>query len=264
MAEPRRNSLFLNQGRGTANVYGPQTGKEAAGQFVNIDTRGVQELSKNLVDAAIALDPSGKSGDSALRRAIKPALKLIGDQYKQNIGRDVTGNLRKSVKTKYVPYPNTGGVVGIVGPRSTGTGSADERDGSGNHAWLVEWGTPPRRPGTNNRRTYVNVHRLINGKMKRHATSQTDEQFANASRGYYFLMSSLKEPTRQANYGSGYPHDFMPDGAGGVRPMTLHPGETYGGMKAKHPMRNAITAQGGNARRALEAALIAQVKKFTN
>jgi len=35
-------------------------------------------------------------------------------------------------------------------------------------------------------------------------------------------------------------------------------------MKAKHPMRDAITAQGSNARRALEAALIAQVKKFTN
>lgn len=263
MAEPRRNAVFLNQGRGTANVYGPQTGKEAAGEFVNIDTRGAQELSKNLVDAALALDASGRAGDSALRRAIRPALNLIGDEYKTSIN-NVTGNLGKSVKTKYVAYPDTGGVVGIVGPRSTGTGSADERDGSGNHAWLVEWGTPRRRPGTNNRRTYINVHRLINGKMKRHATSMNDEQFANASRGYYFLMGSINEPTRQAKFGSGYPHDFMPDGAGGVRPMTIHPGETYDGMPARGLMQKAIQAQGGNARRALEAALTRQIKRFTN
>jgi hypothetical protein len=253
----------INEGRGFPNVRGGRTNKQAAG-FVNVDTRGVQELSQRLVNEASRMDASGKSGEEALKRAISPALKILGDRYKDNIGPDVTGNLRKSVQNKYVPYPKDSAVIGIVGPKSTGRGAANELEGSGNHAWLVEWGTPRRRPGTNNRRTYVNVHRLINGKMKRHATSMNDEQFQNASRGYYFLMGSINEPTRQAKFGSGYPHDFMSNQAGDIRPMTLHPGETYGGMKAKHPMRDAITAQGNNARRALEAALIAQVKKFTN
>ena len=254
----------INPGRGFPNTTGGITNKQAAAGFVNVDTRGVQELSEKLVQAAEAFDPSGTLGSKALRRAIRLPLKLIKEQYVSNIRPDVTGNLRKSVKTKYVDYPNTKSVIGVVGPRSTGTGSASERDGSGNHAWLLEWGTPPRKPGTNNRRTYVNVHRMINGKMKRHATSMNDDQFRNASRGYYFLMGSINEPTRQARRGSGYPHDFMSDGSGGSRPMTLHPGETYGGMPAKHPMQKAISAQGSNARRALESSIIAQLKKFTN
>lgn len=254
----------ITEGRGFPNLYGGSTANEIATGFIRIQTRGQQELSEQLLRAARAIDPSGEAGRKALMRAVGHGLKAIGDAYKQNIGRDVTGNLRKSVKNKYVFYDAA--VVGVVGPRSTGTGSASEKDGSGNHAWLIEFGTPPRRPGSQNRRTYVNVHRMINGKMKRHATSMNDEQFQRQSRGYYFLMGSINEPTRQAKFGSGYPHDFVtdPKARGGIRPMTLGPNETYGGVTAKNPMQNAIRAEAGNARSALLAALQKQIKQFTN
>ena len=59
---------------------------------------------------------------------------------------------------------------------------------------------------------------MINGKMKRSASGVTDSKFASMGKGYYFLMGSIDEPTRQARAGSGYPHDFLP-GEDGMRPM---------------------------------------------
>ena len=104
---------------------------------------------------------------------------------------------------------------------------------------------------------------MINGKMHR-AGASTDSDFAKMNRGYYFLMGSLKEPTRQAKKGSGYPHDFATDSKakGGMRPYTLGPGDTYGGVDAQHPMQKAIQAQGSNARQALMSSLQKQLKKF--
>lgn len=254
---------LITQGRGAANVYDRGTGKEIAAGFVTIRTSGVQELVDGLLAAARQLDPSGRIGETALKKAVGRASKIIADNYKANVG-DVTGNLRKSVKTEFRVYDNAGSraVVGVTGPKSSGTGSASEREGSGNHAWLVEFGTPPRRPGTQGRRTYINIHQSINRKMTRHSASN-DEQFQRMSRGYYFLMGSINEPTRQARHGSGYPHDFMSNGDGKIRPMTLHPGETYGGMKPTHAMENAISSSAAGARAALEASIVAQIKGFT-
>ena len=254
----------ITQGRGFPNEFGGSTANEIATGFIRVRTSGQQELAEALLRAAKALDPSGEAGRKALMRAVGHGLAAIGEQYKKNIGPDVTGNLRKSVKNKYVFYDDA--VVGVVGPRSTGTGSASEKDGSGNAAWLIEFGTPRRKPGSQNRRAYVNVHRMINGKMKRHTTAMNDDQFQRQSRGYYFLMGSINEPTRQAKFGSGYPHDFVtdPKGRGGIRPMTLGPNETYGGVKAKRPMERAIRSEGGNARAALLASLNKQIKQFTN
>ena len=253
-------AVTISEGRGFPLDRGGTTANEIATGFVRVRTAGASELAERLGRLAEQFDASGAVGEKALRRAIKPALKLISDQYKSDV-RDVTGNLGKSVKNKYVTYKNA--MVGVVGPRSTGTGSASEKDGSGNHAWLIEFGTPPRRPGTQNRRTYINVHRMINGKMHR-AGASTDSDFAKMNRGYYFLMGSLKEPTRQAKKGSGYPHDFATDSKakGGMRPYTLGPGDTYGGVDAQHPMQKAIQAQGSNARQALMSSLQKQLKKF--
>jgi hypothetical protein len=155
----------------------------------------------------------------------------------------VTGNLRKSIRTRIKSYPEDGGVIAIVGPLQTGPMGANEKQASGNHAWLVEFGTGPRRPGTQGRRTYINVHQAINGKMSRHS-SANDQQFASMSKGYYFLMGSKNEPTRQARRGRGGDHDFYTDKETGIQhPVTLHPGEEYGEMQGTHAMQNTINQE---------------------
>lgn len=223
---------------------------QVAGAFLRINTSGIEAAVERLLEVA------GVFGEAQMKSAVREALKPIQKAYKANLPANVTGNLRKSVGTKVKTY-NSGVTFGIVGPRHYASGSewdVEER-GAGNHAWLIEYGTKRRRPGTQNRRTYVNVHRRINGKMKRHATGITDEQFSNLSRGYYFIMSSYNEPTRQRKKGSGYPHDFI---------MTLQPGETYKGVEGTRPMTRAIGSQSSNARRALEQAIRRKITQFTD
>ena len=122
-------------------------------------------------------------------KAVKSAAEIIKKAYKSKIN-NVTDNLSKSMDTRIRQYD--GATVAITGPRVTGPVGADPEMGSGNHAFLIEFGTERRKPGTQGRRTYVNVHQMINGKMKRAGTFN-DEQFANMGRGYYFLMGSKNE-----------------------------------------------------------------------
>jgi hypothetical protein len=186
----------------------------------------------------------------ALESAVKKAGEHIKRGYRAKI-RNATGNLSKSVYIKTKTYDAA--AVAIVGPRQTGTGRGTEEGGSGNAAWLFEFGSGVRKPGTKGRRTYINVHQMINGKMVRHS-SANDKQFANMSKGYYFLMGSINEATRQAGMGKGYPHDFgVSDGK--MHPITLHPGETYGAMPASHAMEKTISEQQGAVFNTLRAAI---------
>lgn len=248
----------ITQGIGSPRDVGGGTGRQLTQAFITVRTAGVRELVKRLEDLANSLDPTGSVGERALKAAVKVAGRPIASGYKSRAG-NVTGNLAKSVDSKEKVYQAA--VVSIVGPTFTGTGSATESNGSGNHSWLVEWGTGRRRPGTQGRRTYINVHQAINGRMRRHST-MNDDQFAGAGRGYYFLMGSLREPTRQARQGSGYPHDFMMGANGRMHPMTLGPGDDYGAMPAKHPMQRTIEATAPQVLSSLEAAIVASIKKF--
>jgi hypothetical protein len=186
---------------------------------------GINEFAARLQKAADAL---GRDQSAFFLRAVRNASLPIKVGYINKV-RDVTGNLRKSVRTETKNYGN-GVYVAITGPAQSGNRGSDPEEGSGNHAWLVEFGTGYRKPGTQGRRTYVNVHQQINGRMKRTQT-MNDEQFARSGVGYYFIMGSRDEPTRQARRGSGYPHDFI---------HTLGPGEMLRPMPAKHPMENTI------------------------
>ena len=56
-------------------------------------------------------------------------------------------------------------------------------------------------------------------------------------------MGSKNEPTRQARMGKGYTHDFMVGEDGKMHPMTLGPGDTYGGMPALGLMKNTIASE---------------------
>jgi len=224
------------------------TGKESASAFVRVRLTGVNELAAAFRKAA---DAMGRDSTATFRRMVRNASAPIKASYINKV-RDVTGNLRKSVDTKTDVYGSSV-FVAITGPRHTGNRGSDPEEGSGNHAWLVEFGTGRRRPGTQNRRTYVNIHQAINGKMKRTQT-MNDEQFARAGVGYYFIMGSKNEPTRQARAGSGYPHDFGP--------ITLNPGDTIAPMPAQHAMERSIQDSANAVQTLLANAINRQMQRL--
>lgn len=234
-----------------------QTGNQRTQGFVAIRMQGIDALSQALISIA-----GDQLGVDYIKSAVRSASNIIKQSYKGAAEfHDATGNLAASTKVKppkvYYDFQgrlNT--VVGVVGPEQTGKSGATSDRPSGNHAWLVEYGSAPRRPGTQNRRTYINVHQMINGRMSRHSATN-DEAFSRMSKGYYFLMGSLREPTRQARRGSGYSHDFVSDPTSdeGLRPMTLHPGETYGAMPAFHLMERTIQHESSAVMRTLEQGL---------
>lgn len=244
---------MITQGQGSPRDFGGSSGKSLAEGFVTVKTAGIRELAEQLQAIAI------KMGEpKALEDATKKAAEHIRKGYRAKVG-NATGNLRKSVRIKTKTYDAA--AVAIVGPWQSG--NAGSRDGaeSGNHAWLVEFGTDRRKPGTKGRRTYLNVHQMINGKMRRHS-SANNQQFANMSKGYYFLMGSINEATRQAGMGKGYPHDFgVTDGK--MHPVTLHPGETYAPMPAKHAMQQTIDEQQGAVFNTLRAAIENTLARLT-
>lgn len=232
---------MITQGQGSPRSFGGQTGKQLAEGFVTVQTAGAREVAEELRRIAQSM---GQDADALLGEACQKAAWVVGKRYRAKVG-NVTGNLSKSVRVRKKAYPGDGAVVAIVGPWQSGRAGSSEGAESGNHAWLVEFGTGRRKPGTKGRRTYLNVHQMINMKMKRSGSFNND-QFERMSKGYYYLMSSYNEPTRQANAGSGYPHDFGYTN-GKQHPVALHPGETYGAMPAKHAMEQAISETGQEA-----------------
>lgn len=223
---------MITQGEGAARLIGGQTAKTISQGFVTLQTAGVRELAAEYERMAKEF---GKTAN--FRPIVRKAAQIIADGYGRRVG-DVTGNLKASIDIKTKDYGSA--MVAIVGPVQTGSKGSSDEQASGNHAWIVEFGTRRRAPGSGGRRAYINVHQAINGKMRRHS-SMNNRQFANMSRGYYFLMSSYREPTRQARDGSGYPHDFGFTN-GKQHPITLHPGETIAPMPAKHPMERTINS----------------------
>lgn len=223
-----------------------RTARQNAEAIVSVRIAGAKELADRLELMAIR---ANLDGTKILMQIAKTASQPILKGYKKRINT-VTGNLSKSVRTaapkQRSKYRGVG--VAITGPQVTGPVGADPELGSGNHAWLLEWGTGARKPGTQGRRTYLNVHQMINRRMSVIGTGNknfNNLQFERMGKGHYFLMGSKNERTRQAKMGSGYPHDFGSDGPGDMHPITLQPGETYAPMPAKHPMEQTIDATRG-------------------
>jgi hypothetical protein len=220
-----------------------------ADSFVRVNITGIKPMLDTLENVASA----AASGET-LRRVLRRAAVPIRDGYRDAaLTHDATGNLAASTTIKPITY-RPGVSVVVVGPRHTGSMGATTEVPSGNHSWLVEFGSNGRRsPSTRGRRkTYINVHQRINQRMTRVARLEDSDDFANRSKGYYFLMSSWREPTRQARAGKGYPHDFLPGG----KVYTLHPGETYGAMPAYHLMENTIRSRRSTAERILREGLV--------
>lgn len=247
---------MINRGSPTPIDFNGRTGKQIANAFVRIGMDGMDEVLKRFYEIEQSVSYAEKAA------AVKKASVPILEGYKQRARAiEATGNLARSTKTLPRKYRSGEVAVAVTGPEQTGSAGASIKRASGNHAWLVEFGSKPRKPGSQNRRAYVNVHQMINGKMSRHS-STNDESFSRMGAGYYFLMGSRNEPTRQARMGRGYTHDFMRlPGDDEMRPMTLHPGETYGGMPALGLMQKTITQKQGQVRSILEGELIQLINK---
>jgi hypothetical protein len=248
--------MALTQGFGAARILDDgQTSVQSANQFVTVSTAGARDLVSRFLELATAA-----SAPSVLRKAVRkasdPLMKDYGARAKSH---EATGNLSASVTRKYVDYPE--GVVVVVGPRQTGpVGSTSDRR-SGNHAWLVEFGTDARKPGSRGRRVYVNVHQSINRRMRK-SGSFNNTQFEQMGRGYYFLMGSINEPSRRTGK-PGYSRDFAGPGPGGdgrkQHPITLAPGETIAPMKPLGLMEKSISATGASVLAVLRSTLEAEI-----
>jgi hypothetical protein len=267
MAVGYANLPSITQNNPTPRDLGGSTGLEQANQFVTIRTAGVRELVDKLNSLVTAVE-----ADETLRRIVRRASRIVMNEYKTLAERhEATGNLAKSVTIVRRSYNNGRGgkaAVDIIGPRQTGRVASQEGVESGNHAWLVEFGSGPRRPGTQGRRTYINVHQSINRRMKLHpGKSMNDDQFKNAGRGYYFLMGSLRERAG-AGGRSGYSRDFAGPGPRGdgreQHPITLKPGETIAPMPAHHIMRDVIIACESDVQSSLEIGLINAINARLN
>lgn len=233
--------MALTQGIGAARILeGDVTAAQRANQFVTVSTAGARDLVQRLLELTSAAS-SAEVLRKAVRKASEPLMKDYAARAKQH---EATGNLSASVTRKYVAYPE--GAVAVVGPRQTGPVGSTTDKKSGNHAWLTEFGSAPRKPGSQGRRAYINVHQMINGKMRK-SGGFNNSQFEQMGRGYYFLMGSINEPSRRSGK-PGYSRDFAGPGAGGdgrkQHPITLRPGETIAPMPPLGLMEKSITATG--------------------
>lgn len=228
-------------------VDGSQTGLQRAQTFSRVKLDGAQELVLALIRLSTKF---GEDATIPLTAAAKKAARPIMDLYVENIS-DVTGNLRRSVEIRdpVKKYPATG--IAVAGPTHYKDGRNWDvfKKKAGNHAWLYEFGTGRRKPGSLKRRTFVNVHQRINGRMRRIGNNGrrwfNNEEFGNLGRGYYFLMGSINEEHPERREGSGAFVLISKDRRnanrkGTTRPALLRPGQTYGEMPPSHAMEQAI------------------------
>lgn len=246
--------MAISQGIGSPQILDDgQTGVERANQFVTVRTAGARDLVRRLNELVQAA-----SSERILAEAVDRASRPIRDDYRDAARRrEATGNLYRAVgKPKIKTYTGQDGpaAVAVVGPRQTGPVGSRPGAESGNHAWLVEFGTKPRKPGSRGRRTYINVHQSINKKMK-FSGGFNDQEFAQMGRGFYFLMGSKYE--REGARGKpGYSRDFSDSyGTREQHPISLAPGETIAGMRPLGLMERAITGNGSQALAILKAYL---------
>lgn len=250
--------MSITQSNPTPRMIGGVSSKDSANAFVRVSMEGLEDVFERMRKLGTAITAKQKA--DATKKASRPIL----DGYKELARRhEATGNLARSTKTITRDYRGGDVAVAVTGPEQTGPVGSTAKRASGNHAWLVEFGSGPRKPGSQNRRAYINIHQRINGKMHRHS-SANDAQFSRMGRGYYFLMGSINEPTRQSGGRPGYSRDFMlgADGRSGRQhPITLGPNDTIAPMPGLHLMQNTIDRKGSQVRAILESELISLINQ---
>jgi hypothetical protein len=230
-----------------------QTAAQQANQFVKISTAGARDLVERFLEVSNAA-----SSRTTLRKIVKRAAQPIRDEYEARArSHEATGNLAASVDDKTVNYEFA--AVCVVGPRQTGPVGSTPDARSGNHAWLVEFGTDRRKPGTRGRIAYINVHQSINRRMRK-SGGFNNRQFEQMGRGYYFLMGSINGKTANGIGKSGYPRDFaMGKGRSEQHPITLSPGDTIAPMKELGLMKKTISSTSASVLALLRSQLEAEI-----
>ena len=229
------------------------TGREAIQGFINIRTAGAREVAKRLELIAAR---AGADAGGLRKKAVRAAARPLAAAYKNKVA-NITGNLQNSLRVQTKSYGDV--VIAVVGPShrvSSDEWDVNDKRGAGNHAWLIEFGTGRRKPGSQNRRTYLKVHEAINGRfsrMSRLSATFNNEQFERMGRGYYFLMGSKNVPERRTGKGS-----FVQTGSGETRPFFLAAGETYKGIEPQRPMQRAISETSG----VVLSTLISSMQKY--
>lgn len=237
---------------------GGQTGAQRAAGFVTVQTSGARELARELLRASTRF---GRDATKPLTDAAKAAMKQVTQRYIAKAQQNqVSGNLYRSVRVQAGKKKYEGVGIAVGGPVhvTDAEGWDVAKKGAGNHAWLVEFGTGRRRPSTQGRRTYLNVHEKINNSFRPIRNDNPsmggrfdNEQFERMGRGFYFIMGTKNNPNRRQ--GAGYPHDFL---------MALAPGQTYGAMPARGWMEESIREGSGAALQSLIAALKQQIESI--
>jgi hypothetical protein len=213
----------------------PAAGASSSGMkstaFASIDWgSALEDLAKRMAKLYARMEPP------ELRPVMMNAVKSIADDYRTIAQRNAaTGNLAKSVQRKFIAYDYAASV--IAGPKHTGSGSADEETGSGNHAWLIEFGTKERRPGGGNKKPALYVHKEVNGRMKGYG-AMASEDFEEASSEYAFVMGTKNRPFINPGKHWG--------------PYAVRPNQTYGAMPRLGWMQDTIMANRADVQRSLE------------
>jgi len=250
--------MSITQSNPTPRMVGGVSSKQSANAFVRVSMEGLEELFERMRKMGVSI--SSKQKADAVKKASRPILEGYKELARMH---EATGNLAKSTKTITRDYRNGDVAVAVTGPEQTGSAGATSKRASGNHSWLVEFGSAARKPGSQNRRAYINIHQRINGKMHRHS-SGNDEQFSRMGRGYYFLMGSINEPTRQSGGRAGYSRDFMlgkTGQSGPQHPITLGPNDTIAPMPGLHLMEKTIASKGSQVKAVLESELISLINQ---
>lgn len=249
-------------------VDGVQTGSRRAQAFSRVKLDGAQDLVLKLIRLSTRF---GEDATNPLTKAAKKAARPIMALYAENVS-DVTGNLRRSITIKdpVNRYPATG--IAVAGPAHYKEGKEWDvlKKKAGNHAYLYEFGTGRRKPGSMKRRTFVNVHQRINGRLRRIGNRGSswfnNEEFENLGKGHYFLMGSKNEQHPERRTGSGafvlIKKDFRnANRKGTTRPYFLRPGATYEAMPASHAMEHAISRGKTQAFNVLKAELTKMINE---
>lgn len=227
--------------------------------FVRVRFTGIGPMRDTLRNLANEMEAA-----RILRPILRRAAIPIRDAYRAAaLAHDATGNLAASSDVKTIVY-RPGVAVAVAGPRHTGNIGASPSAPSGNHSWLVEFGSHGRRAprGRGKRKSYVNVHKSINMRMTLHSKNVDSKKFDKMSSDHYFLMSSWKSPTRQPRLGRGYTHDFLPEEGGRSRVFALKPGATYGAMPGLHLMRNTISSVGPTSQAILQDGIVSAINRI--
>lgn len=211
----------------------PRTPGEAANvDYTKVVFDNLDDLVKALKDKWNALDPK------KLKRVVMKAIKPFEDSYRELAERHkATGNLAKSVNRKYKAYDATSTAVGIAGPKHTGAQAATAESGSGNHAWLIEFGSHgPRRPGGGPKKPALYVQQEVNGRL--HGIGAMNSlDFEQAPAGTYFVMGTKNRDPK------------VSDDKQYIR--RLGPNETYGAMPALGWMQSVVEQKSADVNRSI-------------